>query len=71
MLARRLGPKLVSPERSAAALASAIQAGLSLSDAEWVGYGTAADAVLEAYRRDAGQATVTHEVVPALLRSPS
>ena len=70
-LARRLAPGLVAPECNGPALARAIQAGLSLSDAERIAYGTAADAMLELYRPEAVLRTVAQEVVPALLESSS
>jgi glycosyltransferase involved in cell wall biosynthesis len=70
-LARRLAPGLVAPERTAPALARAIQAGLSLSDSDRIAYATAADAMLESYRPEAVHRTLAQEVVPALLRSSS
>jgi hypothetical protein len=68
-LARRLAPSLVAPERSAPALARAIEAGLSLDDGDRASYRTAAEAMLEPYRPETVSRIVAHEVIPALLRS--
>ena len=70
-LARRLAPGLVAPEPTVPALARAIQAGLSLTEAERTAYRTTADAMLESYRPEAVQQTLAQEVVPVLLRSSS
>jgi glycosyltransferase involved in cell wall biosynthesis len=70
-LARRLDPRLVAPERTADALATAVTAGLSLNDAERDVYAAAAQELLVPYRPDAVRSTVAREVIPVLLGSSS
>lgn len=68
-LARHLAPGLVAPERTAPALALAIEAGLAWGDEDRSAYGIAAAAMLEPYRPEKVSRIVAQEVVPALLRS--
>jgi glycosyltransferase involved in cell wall biosynthesis len=70
-LARRLDDRLVAGQSSAAALAQALEAGLSLNERERSDYAAAAAAMLEPYRPAAIERTVAQELVPALLRSSS
>jgi glycosyltransferase involved in cell wall biosynthesis len=62
-IARRLAPELVAPDVSAAALASALRAGLAFADRT---YSVRAAVALEPYRRDRVRAVVRDEVLPAL-----
>jgi glycosyltransferase involved in cell wall biosynthesis len=63
-MARELAPELVAADRSPAALAAALRAGLALRDD---GYAEAADALLAPHRREAILATVRERVLPALI----
>jgi hypothetical protein len=62
-IARRLAPGLVAADMSAAALATAITAGLTMRDPT---YAVRAAVALEPYRRDRVLAVVRDEVLPAL-----
>jgi glycosyltransferase involved in cell wall biosynthesis len=64
-MARALAPQLVAADRSAAALAVALRAGLDLQARET--YAAAADERLEPHRREAILATVRDQVLPALI----
>lgn len=66
-LARSLAPALVAADRSPAALAAALRAGLALGPAELARYGERARGLLAPYRRPAVLATVRERVLPALL----
>ena len=68
-LARRLSPQLVAPERSPAALAVALRAGLALDSEARELYGSEAARLLVPYRRPALRRTIGEEVLPALLDS--
>jgi glycosyltransferase involved in cell wall biosynthesis len=62
-IAQRLAPELVAADVEAAALATALRAGLALDDPT---YGDRAAAALEPYRRDRVLAVVRDDVLPAL-----
>jgi glycosyltransferase involved in cell wall biosynthesis len=66
-LARRLAPELVTNGRQAEALATAIAAGLDLTDADRASYAASAGKLLEPYRPEVIERIVAQEVAPALL----
>jgi hypothetical protein len=65
-MARALAPELVAADRSPAALAVALRAGLGLSDSERAGYARRADALLAPHRIEALRRTMAEDVLPAL-----
>jgi glycosyltransferase involved in cell wall biosynthesis len=65
-MARSLAPDLVAADRSPAALAQALRAGLALSDADRRDYAVRADALLTPHRAQAISRTVAEQVLPAL-----
>lgn len=70
-LARALAPELVAPERTVAALATAMRAGLALDPAARRSYAERAEHLLVPYREDALRRRVADEVLPRLLESSS
>jgi glycosyltransferase involved in cell wall biosynthesis len=66
-LARRLAPQLVAAERTPAALAAAIEAGLALDVEARAIYAQCARGLVEPYSRPALRRTLTDDVLPALL----
>lgn len=70
-LARALAPDLVAPERTVAALAAAIRAGLALGPSARASYAERAQRLLVPYREDALRRRVAEEVLPRLLDSSS
>ena len=67
-LARRLDPSLVATEIDGAALAAAIRAAFELPQERVREYRERAAELMRPYRSEAVQETVTHELLPALLR---
>jgi glycosyltransferase involved in cell wall biosynthesis len=65
-MARQLDRRLVATDRSPAALADALRAGLALSDSERALYAQRADALLAPHRIEAIARTVSEQVLPAL-----
>jgi glycosyltransferase involved in cell wall biosynthesis len=63
-IARSLAPELVATDASAPALATALRAGLALTDGDH--YAERAAAAMAPYRRDAVLAVVRDDVAPAL-----
>ena len=71
-LARALAPELVAADRTAAALAEALRAGLAMADDRRADYSARARTLLEPYSDAALRTLVAERVVPALLdRSPA
>ena len=66
-LARKLEPELVAASSEAEALGRAIRAAFELPDARVSAYRAHAAELLRPYRPEAVQATISEEVVPALL----
>jgi glycosyltransferase involved in cell wall biosynthesis len=66
-LARALAPQFVAAERTAGALAGALNAAFAASDEQLAAYRAAARAELEPYRPEASVARIAAEVLPALL----
>ncbi len=66
-LARELAPRFVATERTAGALAGALQAAFAAPDEQLTAYRAAARAELEPYRPEASVARIADEVLPALL----
>jgi hypothetical protein len=67
-LARRLDPSLVATEIDGAALAAAISAAFELPQERVLEYRERAAELMRPYCSEAVQETVTHELLPALLR---
>ena len=67
-LARELAPELVTREIDAQALAAAIRTAFELPEERLRSYRERAAALVEPFRPEAVQRTVTEQVVPALLR---
>ncbi len=65
-MARALAPRLVAADRSAAALAEALSAGLAMTAAEREAYAARAAALLAPHRFEALTRTVADEILPAL-----
>ena len=70
-LARELAPELVAGERSSAALAGALRAGLALDGPARERYAARAAGMLEPYGEESLRRTVAEEVLPRLLASSS
>ena len=68
-LARTLAPELVAAERTAESLATALRAGLGMSDDGRAAYAARAAELLEPYREETLRRTVADEVLPRLLAS--
>ncbi len=66
-LARELAPEFVATERTAGALATALQAALAASDERLAAYRAAARAELGPYRPEASVARLRDDVLPLLL----
>ncbi len=65
-MARALAPRLVAADRSAAALAEALSAGLAMTAVEREAYAARAAALLAPHRFEALTRTVADEILPAL-----
>jgi glycosyltransferase involved in cell wall biosynthesis len=66
-MARALAPELVAADRSPAALAAALRAGLAMNGDIRLAYAQAADERLAPHRREAILATMREQVLPALI----
>jgi len=65
-MARALAPELVAADRSAVALAGALDAAARVGDAELRAYAQRADGLLAPHRREAIARTIAERVLPAL-----
>jgi hypothetical protein len=66
-IARAADPRLVAAEPTAEALATSLEAGLALSDAERAGYAQRASEPLRAHSREELKLRLTEQVLPRLL----